>query len=169
MKQEHVWDVWHPLAGLDQCTKTTLNSVFGVEMATWPWKLRSMPPIVDANWENPKMQIWCKLCFSSSNLLNVIARTNRNFQEFLVKMAKMTMKVKVNDLHFQYRPSASQDTYLVQIWWFWPPNLWRVIARKTKIDRFLRQNGQTDLKVQVQWPLIFNTNYGYPMMQIWWF
>ena len=26
--QEHVWDVKHPLAGLDQCTRTTLNAVF---------------------------------------------------------------------------------------------------------------------------------------------
>ena len=37
-----------------------------------------------------------------------------NFLEFWVKM---TLKVKVNDLHIQYQPRLSQDAYLVQIWW----------------------------------------------------
>ena len=33
-------------------------------------------------------------------------------------MAKMTLKVKVNDLHFQYQPRVSRDACLEQIWWF---------------------------------------------------
>ena len=33
--------------------------------------------------------------------------------------AKMTLKVTVNDLHFQYQPKASQYACLVQIWWFY--------------------------------------------------
>ena len=33
-------------------------------------------------------------------------------------MAKMILKVKVNDLHFQYQPRVSQDACLVQILWF---------------------------------------------------
>ena len=33
-------------------------------------------------------------------------------------MAKMTLKVKVNDPYFQYQTRVSQDAYLVQIWWF---------------------------------------------------
>ena len=41
-----------------------------------------------------------------------------NFLEFWVKMAKMTSKVKVNDLHFQYQLRVSHDACLVQIWWF---------------------------------------------------
>ena len=41
-----------------------------------------------------------------------------NFLEFWVKLAKMTLKIKVNDLHFQYQPRVSQDACLVQIWWF---------------------------------------------------
>ena len=40
-----------------------------------------------------------------------------NFLEFWIKMAKMTLKVKVNDLHFQYQPRASQDACLDQICW----------------------------------------------------
>ena len=41
-----------------------------------------------------------------------------NFLEFWVKMAKMTLKVKVYDPYFQYQPRVSHDTFLVQIWWF---------------------------------------------------
>ena len=41
-----------------------------------------------------------------------------NFLEFWVKMPKMTLKVKVNDIHFQYQLRISQDACLVQIWWF---------------------------------------------------
>ena len=32
----------------------------------------------------------------------------------------MILKVKVNDLHFQYQPRVSHDECLVQIWWFEP-------------------------------------------------
>ena len=32
-------------------------------------------------------------------------------------MAKMTLKVKVNDPYFQYQPRVSHDACLVQIWW----------------------------------------------------
>ena len=43
-------------------------------------------------------------------------RTDKpNFLELWVKMAKMTLKVKVSDLHFQYQPRVSQDACLVQI------------------------------------------------------
>ena len=41
-------------------------------------------------------------------------RTDKpNFLEFWVKMAKMTLKVKVNDPHFQCQPRVTQDAYLV--------------------------------------------------------
>ena len=40
------------------------------------------------------------------------------FLEFWVKMAKMTLKVKVIDLHFQYQQRVSQGACLVHIWWF---------------------------------------------------
>ena len=38
-----------------------------------------------------------------------------NFLEFSVKKVKITLKVKVNDLHFQYPLRVSQDACLVQI------------------------------------------------------
>ena len=41
-----------------------------------------------------------------------------NFLEFSVKMDKMTLKVMVNDLHFQYQARVSQDACLEQICWF---------------------------------------------------
>ena len=38
-----------------------------------------------------------------------------NFLEFWVKMAKMTLKDKVNDLHLQHQLRVSQNACLVQI------------------------------------------------------
>ena len=38
------------------------------------------------------------------------------FPRILSQMAKMTLKINVNDLHFQYQPRVSQDACLVQIW-----------------------------------------------------
>ena len=37
------------------------------------------------------------------------------FLEFLVKIAKMTLKIKVNHLHVQWKPRVSKDACLVQI------------------------------------------------------
>ena len=37
---------------------------------------------------------------------------------FLCRNDGQTLKVKVNDLHFQYQLSESQDAYLVEIWSF---------------------------------------------------
>ena len=45
-------------------------------------------------------------------------QTSQNFLEFQVKMAKKTLRGKVNDLHFQYQLRVSHDACLVQIWWF---------------------------------------------------
>ena len=39
-----------------------------------------------------------------------------NFLEFYVKMAKMTLKVKVNHPYFQYQARVTQDACLVHIW-----------------------------------------------------
>ena len=51
-------------------------------------------------------------------------RTNNpNFLEFWAKIAKMTLKIMVNDLCFQYQLGKSQDTCLVQIWWFYPKSV----------------------------------------------
>ena len=41
-----------------------------------------------------------------------------NFLEFWVKMAKMTLKVMLNDLHFQFQLRVSYAAYLVHIRWF---------------------------------------------------
>ena len=76
-----------------------------------------------------------------------------NFLEFYVKMAKMTLKVKVNDLHFQYQPRVSQNTYM------FGANLVilaqicdELLHRQAKFPRILSQNGQNDLEGQGQWP-----------------
>ena len=40
------------------------------------------------------------------------------FLEILSWNGLVTLKVKVNEPHFQYELSESHDAYLVQIWWF---------------------------------------------------
>ena len=62
-----------------------------------------------------------------------------NFQEFWVKMAKMTLKVKVNDPYFQYQTRVFQDACLVQIWWFQLKSVMSYHADKVKFT-----DGQTD-------------------------
>ena len=54
-------------------------------------------------------------------------------------MAKMTLKVMVNDLHFQYQPRVSQDACLEQIWWIQlkPATIYRA-------DKVIKVYGQTD-------------------------
>ena len=69
-----------------------------------------------------------------------------NFVEFWVKMAKITLKVKVNDLNFQYQPRVFHDACLVQIWWFQLKCVMSYRADKVKFtDRQTnrRTDGQT--------------------------
>ena len=65
--QEHVWDVYHSLVGLDQYVRATLNAVSWVELMAKHWRSRSMTSIFNTSCENPKMHIWCKFGDSSSN------------------------------------------------------------------------------------------------------
>ena len=62
-----------------------------------------------------------------------------NFLIFSVKKVKITLKVKVNDLHFQYPLRVSQDACLVQIWWFQLKSVMSYRADKVKF-----MDGQTD-------------------------
>ena len=55
-----------------------------------------------------------------------------NFLEFWVKMAKMTLKVKVNDPYFRYQPRVSHDACLAQIWWFQLKSVTSYRANKVK-------------------------------------
>ena len=66
-----------------------------------------------------------------------------NFLEFWVKMAKMTLNIKVNDLHFQYQLRVSHDACLVQIWWFQLKSVTSYRADKVKFtDK--QTDGQMD-------------------------
>ena len=53
-----------------------------------------------------------------AQIYDELSHGQAKFPEFWVKMDKMKLKVKVNDLHFQYQPTVSQDACLLQIWWF---------------------------------------------------
>ena len=50
-----------------------------------------------------------------------------NFPELLVKLVKITLKVKVND-----QPRVSKDAYLEQIWWFQLKSVMSYNADKVK-------------------------------------
>ena len=82
-------------------------------------------------------------------------RVNKpKFLEFWVKMAKMTLKVTVNDLHFQYQLRVSQNACLKPIWLFSPKSDDELSHRQAEFSRIPRQNGQNDLEGQAKWPLI---------------
>ena len=64
--------------------------------------------------KKPKMHIWWFYLKSITSY-----RTDKpNFLEFLVKIAKMTFKVKVKVPHFLYQLRVFQEASLMQIWWF---------------------------------------------------
>ena len=83
-------------------------------------------------------------------------------------MAKMTLKVKVNDLYFQYQQRVTQNVCLVQIWWFQPTSIiWRVITGTSR--SFLSSESKWP-----KWPWrsrsmtsMFNTSREYPRVHVW--
>ena len=48
------------------------------------------------------MHVWCKFSDSNSNHDELACGQSQIFLEFLGKLDKMTLKIKVNDLYFQY-------------------------------------------------------------------
>ena len=70
------------------------------------------------------------------------------FFGILSRNGQMTLKIKVDDPHFQYLPKEFLDTYLVQILSFWLrsitsycadkpnfPELWFILDPKSKQDK----------------------------------
>ena len=95
-----------------------------------------------------------------------------NFLEFWVKMAKMTLKVKVNDFHFQYQPWVSHDACLVLIWWFQLKFGMSYRADKPNFLEFWIKMAKMTLKVMVN-DLHFQyqprVSHDACLVQIWWF
>ena len=71
-------------------------------------------------------------------------------------MAKMALKIKVNDFHFQYQPRVSQDSCLVQIWWFQLKSVTSYCVDKVKFT-----DGQTDRRTD-------RMTDGQTDVSIWW-
>ena len=69
---------------------------------------RSMTQFSISVQEYPGMHVCCKFDDSSPNLWQVVAWTSQ-----ISKMAKVTMKVKVNDPHFQF----SLEYSMIQVWY----------------------------------------------------
>ena len=152
----HIWCKFcdsssNPLQVITQTSQISKNSKS--KWPKWPWRSRSMTFIVNASQEDPWMHVWYKFCDSSPNLLQI--KDKLNVLEFCVKMAKMTLMVKINDLHFQYQPRVSQDACLEQIWWFRLKPVMTYHAEKVKftdgqMDGWI--DGQTDRWGQQQYP-----------------
>ena len=66
-----------PLGWPRSIYKSNIECCFLSQNGKLTWRSRSMTPIFNNNWENPKMHIWCKFGDSSSNPFQVIARTNQ--------------------------------------------------------------------------------------------
>ena len=66
-------------------------------------------------------------------------------------MAKVILKVTINDPYFQYQLRVSPDACLVQIWWF---QLKSVISYPVNKVKFMdwQTDGQTDRCRQLQYP-----------------
>ena len=127
---------------------------------------RSMIRIFDTNREHPRMHMWCKCGDSSPNLWRVTVRTSR-IPRILSEMAKMTLKVKVSDPHFQYQPRPFQDVYLVQIWWIQPKSVTSYCADKPNFLEFWVKMAKMTLKVKIN-----DHHFQYQdawLVQIWWF
>ena len=95
-----------------------------------------------------------------------------NFLEFGGKLAKMTLKVKVNYLHFQYQLRVSQDARLVQIWWFYPKSKMTYRADKSNFLEFWVKIAKITFKVKVNnlhFQCQLRVSQGAHLVQIWWY
>ena len=88
-------------------------------------------------------------CIFGANL-GILAQMCDELWRGQAKFPRILSQNGHNDLHFQYRLRVSQDACLVQIWWFQPKILWRVIVRTSKS---LRTDRRTDRRRQRQYPL----------------
>ena len=116
----------------------------------WPWSPRTMTSILNTSLEYSMVHVWCKFGDSCRNLWRLIAR-KKQLPGILSKKAKTTLKVKVNDLHFQHQLRVSHDACLVQIWWFQVKFVTSDRADKVKFtDR--QTDGRTERGRQRQHP-----------------
>ena len=115
-------------------------------------------------------------CIFGANLVILAIKSyladKLKFLEVWVKMVKMTLKVKVNDLHFQYQMRASQNACLVQIWWFYPKSMTSYRVDKPTFLVFWVKMAKMTLRVKVNDPY-FQYQPRVPhdacLVQIWWF
>ena len=103
---------------------------------------------------------------------NKLLRDKQNFLVFRVTMAKMILKVKVNDPHFQYQLRLSQDACMVQIWWFQSKSVMSYQADMPNFNEFSAKTDKMALKVIIDvLHLLYQlrVSHGTCLMQIWWF
>ena len=96
------------------------------KMAKRPWKSRLLTAI---------------RCILGANLV-ILAQIKSyyadkpNFQEFLVKMTKVTLKVEFNYPYFLNQLRVSPDACLIEIWWFQPKSVTSYCMDKLNFPEF---------------------------------
>ena len=121
VKQENVWDMLHTLASLDQCTRATLNAVLRAEMAKWPWRSRSMPPL--------------KLVRGQTEIPKILSQNGQNDLEGQGQRPPCSIPSKSI-------PVCMFGANLVIVAQIYD----ELSCRKAEFPRILSQNGQNDLE-----------------------
>ena len=120
-------------------------------MVKWHWRSSSMTSIFNTICENPKMHIWCKFGDSSSNTLQVIARTSQIFQNSKSKWTKWPWRLRTMIPIFNTSSANLRMHVLCKLWWFYLTSVGVLSYGQAEFPRILSQNGQNDLEDQGQW------------------
>ena len=100
-----------PLGRPRSVYKSDIDRRFWDKIAKWLWRSRSMPPVFHTSQKISKFTVGANLVFKS---ITSYCPDKSNFLEFWVKMAKMTLKFKFNDIYFRQQPRVSQDACVVR-------------------------------------------------------
>ena len=135
-------------------------------MTIWPWRSRSMTPIFNTIFENPKMHIWCQ--FGDANL---------NPSQVMVWTSQISNNYEPNgqndlDDHGQWPPFSTPAENIMGC--MFGANLVipvqicdKLSHRQAKFPRILSQN---HLEGQGQWPSFSIPAESFPcLVQTWWF
>ena len=94
-----------------------ISKNFKSKWPKWLWRTRSKTSI----FKSAESILGCMFGANLVILAQIcdeLSHGQAKFTKILSQMAKMTLKVTVHDLHFQYQPKVSQDACFVQFWWF---------------------------------------------------
>ena len=109
-----------------------------------------MIPCFNTSHEYSRMYVWFKFVIPAQ-ICDKLSRGQAKLPRILSQMAKITLKIKVNVLHFQYQLRVSHEACLVLTCWFQLKSVISYRADKLKLTG--KQKGrQTDRRRQRQYP-----------------